>query len=80
MATKRVHLTFSKQLVREPVLWQIGQEFNLVLNIRRADVQADMGWVELEMEGEQDGLDKAMDAFQKRGVRVDPIEVQTITG
>lgn len=80
MAKKRVHLTFNKQLVREPVLWQIGQEFNLVLNIRRADVQADMGWVELEMEGEQDGLENAMEAFQKRGVRVDPIEVQTVTG
>ena len=80
MAKKRVHLTFSKQLVREPVLWQIGQEFNLVLNIRRADVQAEMGWVELEMEGDQEGLNKAMEAFQKRGVRVDPIEVQAVTG
>jgi ABC-type methionine transport system ATPase subunit len=80
VATKRVHLTFSKELVRQPVLWQIGQENNLVMNIRRADVQADMGWVELEMEGEPDGLDKAVKAFQQRGVRVDPIEVQTITG
>jgi L-aspartate semialdehyde sulfurtransferase ferredoxin len=80
MATKRVHLTFNKQLVREPVLWQIGQECNLVMNIRRADVQADMGWVELEMEGEQDGLNKAIEAFHQRGVRVDPIEVQTVTG
>lgn len=80
MATKRVHLTFNKELIRQPVLWEVGQEFGLVLNIRRADVQADMGWVELELEGEQDGLDKALDEFHKRGVRVDPIEVQTVTG
>ncbi|HEY3413364.1 MAG TPA: NIL domain-containing protein [Armatimonadota bacterium] len=80
MATKRVHLTFNKQLVREPVLWEIGQEFGLVMNIRRADVQADMGWVELQMEGDEDKLNLAIEAFQKRGVRVDPIEVQAVTG
>lgn len=80
MATKRVHLTFNKELIRQPVLWEVGQEFGLVLNIRRADVQADMGWVELELEGEQDGLEKALKEFQDRGVRVDPIEVQTVTG
>jgi L-aspartate semialdehyde sulfurtransferase ferredoxin len=80
MATKRVHLTFNKELVRQPILWQIVQEFNLVMNIRRADVQADMGWVELEMEGDADGIASAVKAFQQRGVRVDPIEVQTVTG
>jgi ABC-type methionine transport system ATPase subunit len=80
MATKRVHLTFSKELIRQPVLWEVGQEFGLKLNIRRADVQADMGWVELELEGDPADLQKALEDFHQRGVRVDPIEVQTVTG
>lgn len=80
MATRRVHMTFSKEAVRQPILWEVGQEFGLVLNIRRADVQQDMGWVELELDGEEENLDKALKAFRDRGVRVDPIEVQTVTG
>jgi hypothetical protein len=50
------------------------------MNIRRADVQPDMGWVELEIDGNEEDLKKALKAFEHRGVRVDPIEVQTITG
>lgn len=80
MASKRVHLTFNKEHVREPILWQIGQKHNIVMNIRRADIQQDMGWVELEMSGESDSLEKGLKAFTDLGVRVDPIEVQTITG
>ena len=80
MATKRVHLTFNKDLVRDPVLWETGQEFDLVMNIRRADVQADMGWVELEMAGESEDIDHALESLAQRGVRIDPIEVQTVTG
>ncbi len=80
MASKRVHLTFTKEHVREPILWQIGQEFSIIMNIRRADIQQDMGWVELEMNGESDSLEKALKAFQNLGVRVDPIEVQTVSG
>ena len=80
MASRRVHLTFSKEAVRQPIIWQIGQENNLVVNIRRADVQHDMGWVELELDGEDAALDIALKTFQQRGVRVDPIEMQTITG
>ena len=80
MASRRVHLTFTKELVLQPVLWQVCQEFGLVLNIRRADVQQDMGWVEVELDGEPENLDKALKTFKDRGVRVDPIEVQTVTG
>ena len=80
MASRRVHLTFSKEAVRQPIIWQIGQENNLVINIRRADVQHDMGWVELEIDGDEEALEKALKAFELRGVRVDPIEMQAITG
>jgi ABC-type methionine transport system ATPase subunit len=80
MATERVHLTFNKEQVREPIIWQVGQEFDLTMNIRRADVQPDMGWVELEIDGEEDDLKKALKAFEHRGVRVDPIGLQTVSG
>lgn len=80
MAIKRVHLTFNKDHVREPVLWRVGQEFNVIMNIRRADIQQDMGWVELEMDGEEEALEKALEAFARLNVRIDPIGMQTLAG
>lgn len=80
MACKRVHLTFTKEAVREPIIWQISQEFELVMNIRRADVQHDMGWVELEMEGDDSAIESALASFIARGVRVDPIEMPSVSG
>ena len=52
MGTQRVKFTFMTQLVKEPIIYQLGQNFNLVTNIRRADVREDMGWVVLELDGD----------------------------
>ncbi len=51
MATQRVKFTFPTGLIKEPVIWKLGREFNLVTNIRRAEVTEDRGWVVLELEG-----------------------------
>ena len=47
MGTQRVKFTFMTQLVKEPIIYGLCQEFILVTNIRRADVREDMGWVVL---------------------------------
>jgi len=49
-------------------------------NIRRADVQQDRGWVILELEGEEADLERGLDAVQRMGVRVDPVEGDLIAG
>ena len=58
MAKQRVKFTFPTGLIREPVIWRLGKEFELVTNIRRADVTEDRGWVVLELEGELDGIER----------------------
>jgi len=52
MAKQRVRFTFPTHLIKEPVIWRLGRNFDLVTNIRRADVAEDRGWVILELEGE----------------------------
>ena len=39
MATRRVKFTFPPQLITEPIIYQMGMEFHVVTNIRRADVR-----------------------------------------
>ena len=43
MTKRRVMLTFSQEIVSEPVIYNLGQQFNLVTNILRADVTEDKG-------------------------------------
>ena len=80
MATKRVRFTFPTQLITEPVIYQLGQKFQLVTNIRRADVREEMGWVVLELDGEEDEIEKGLEWVTQSGVRVDPVSGDVIEG
>ena len=74
MARRRVKLVFGRDLVTEPVIYQLGKQFEIVTNIRRADVTRDEGWVLLELTGEPDELGRGIEYLESRGVRVDPAE------
>ncbi|HEU4760642.1 MAG TPA: NIL domain-containing protein [Dehalococcoidia bacterium] len=80
MAKQRVKFTFPTELIREPVIWKLGREFDLVTNIRRADVTEDRGWVVLEMEGEMVEIERGIHWVQEQGVRVDPVPGDIVEG
>ncbi len=71
MASRPVRFTFSPELIQEPLIYLIGHEFEVVTNIRMADVDERVGWVVLELEGEPDEIDRAIAWAQAKGVRVD---------
>lgn len=80
MVNKKVMLTFPPELVREPVIYLLGKNFNLVTNIRRADVTEDRGWVVLEMEGNQNNINKALEWINQKGIRIDPVSGDVVEG
>ena len=80
MGTQRVKFTFMTQLVKEPIIYRLGQEFNLVTNIRRADVREDMCWVVLELDGDDTEIQRGLDWVAAIGVRVDPVSGDVIEG
>lgn len=80
MAKQRVRFTFSGELVREPIIYRLGLDFDLITNIRRADVRADVGWVVLELDGNEDDIQRGLDWVGSTGVRVDPIAGDVIEG
>ena len=57
-----------------------GQHFKVVPNIRRADVREDMGLVILELEGEEEEIDRSIQWVGSQGVRVDPVSGDIIEG
>ncbi len=74
MASLKVHITFPEEKIKEPVIYQIGKEYNVITNIRKADVTEKTGWVDLELIGETEEVERAVAALKKKGVKVDPIE------
>lgn len=75
---KRVYLTYPKDQVKEPLLYHVGKKFSVVTNIRQASVSDKIGLVALELEGEADEIDKAIQYFIDKGVKVEPIELDII--
>ena len=75
MSKLRVTFTFPADLVQEPVIWLLSQKFEVKTNIRRADVQEDLGWVTLELEGEEAVLHQGIEWVRSTGT-----EVELLTG
>ena len=76
----RLHLTFPRESIASPVMCEIAREFAVEYSIRRANVEADSGWMDLEFDGEEKEIERVIAHLQARGVRVDPIEGDIIAG
>lgn len=80
MARIRLHLTFPPRLITEPVIYEMGKRFEVVTNIRRANVEERVGWVILELEGSQEQIDKSVEYASSLGVEVAPIDGDVVEG
>ena len=77
---KQVMFTFPDTLIKEPIIYNLGLQFKLIPNIRRADVTESKGWVVLELEGEEKDIDKGIEWVTGKGVRVDPVVGDIVEG
>ena len=73
LAKKRIYCTFPKELIREPILYNLGKNFDVIPNIRGASISDDIGLVYLELEGEGSEVEKAMQYLIDRDVKLDPV-------
>ena len=80
MAIARVRLTFPETLIREPLIYNLGRDFNLITNIRQANVDEHVGWVSLELEGEQQASQDGLEWISNAGVKVDLASGDVIDG
>jgi NIL domain len=80
MERRRVRFTYPEGLIKEPIIYLLGHEFQVVTNIRMADVEQKSAWVMLELDGEADEIARALDWAEAKGVRVDPVEGDVLEG
>ena len=66
-------LNYPKELLSEPIIYTISQQFNLVANILQADVTEERGWITLELEGRDEDIEAGITWAISKGMRVEPI-------
>ena len=70
MARARVKFTFPPDLIKEPVIGRLAREFDVLPNIRRANVEEKVGWIVCELAGDEKAVERAIDWLVKLGVEV----------
>ena len=74
MSSLRLFVSFPEELVDRPLVYEIIKKFDVVPNIRRANVEGHSGWLILEVNGEQSQLDGAIGYFEGLGCTVNRME------
>jgi ABC-type methionine transport system ATPase subunit len=71
MKNVRVRLTFPEVLIKQPIIGRMVQEFNVMPNIRRANVEETVGWIICELGGEDEDVEKSLEWLHDLGIQVD---------
>ena len=78
--TTRLWLMYPTKLITRPVVWELCKKFEVTTNLRQASVNDEVGHVCLELIGERDEIKRAIAWLEELGVKVEPVEINTIEG
>ena len=73
MARKQVTLIFPQHLIKEPVVYMMAKQFEVMPNIRRAKVTESVGEMTLELEGAEENIKKGVAFLETKGIKVEPV-------
>jgi hypothetical protein len=74
MATRKVMLKYPEGLIKEPLLFRMAKQFDVVPNIRRARVTETVGEVVIELDGTPENITAGLRYLEEAGVQVQPVE------
>jgi len=75
---RRLWLMYPPKLITTPVIWELSHKFPLVTNVRQASVTDEIGIVCLELEGDRAQIKAAITWLEKKGINVEPVEINVI--
>jgi len=78
MAAKKFYLNYPQELIKEPLIYLIGKNYDVETNIRSASVSDDIGIIAIEIKGESSEVDKAIKFLESKGVTVEPIVLDVV--
>ena len=72
MATRTLRLSYPPSLLREPIVYQLIRRFDLQVNIVRARIELEEGWLEIELTGADPVLSQAETWLRGQGIDILP--------
>lgn len=76
----KLFVSFPDELVERPMIYELVKGFDVIPNIRRANVEAHSGWVILELSGDPDARNAAIAYLEGLGCTVNPMEGDVVAG
>jgi ABC-type methionine transport system ATPase subunit len=70
MATRTLRLGYPPSLLREPIVYQLIRQFDLQVNIVRARIELEEGWLDVELSGPEPILDQAEAWLRQQGIEL----------
>jgi len=72
MVKRRYMFTYTEELISEPIIHNLGEQFRIITNIQSADIAEERGWVVLELQGTENDIEEGITWATSRGMRVEP--------
>lgn len=76
----RLFVSFPEELVERPMIYEIVKRFDVVPNLRRANVEQHSGWMIMELSGAPDARDAAIAYLEDLGCTVNRMEGDVVAG
>ncbi len=76
MNSLKLKLIYPEEKVKEPILSKLCKSFDVDINIRKGNVQEHVGWLDLELIGREEEIEKAVKWLEEQGIEVSPLEGQ----
>jgi ABC-type methionine transport system ATPase subunit len=74
MAIVDINISAGKDSVGEPWVWRIAQDFNVKVTIKKASVDLDYGWLQLELDGPVEEIQRATAWLMTTGLHVEALQ------
>ena len=71
MAQVELNVTAGKDQVNQPIVSKLCREFNVQINIVKANVDSDFGWLKLQLDGPVEEIQRATAWLMTTGVHVE---------
>ena len=76
----RLFVSFPEELVEKPMIYELVKRFDVIPNLRRANVEAHSGWMILELSGAPSARDSAIAYLEGLGCAVNRMEGDVVAG
>jgi len=78
--SSRLWLMYPARHITRPVIYELGQNFPVITNVRQASVTDEIGLVSVELSGDREAIKSAIAWLEGLGIKVEPVEINTIEG